>query len=171
MNNLVQRGTASAAAVAFNTTTLGTNSAIYLALFRSDDWSGNLYSFPLDADTGAINATPAWDAASVLDARDLSTDDRVILTHDGTDGAAFQWNSLTASQQNDLRTNPADGTLQDNATGRARLAFIRGDRACEISASGSCSYSDSADNSTFTTRAFRDRGSRLGDIVHAGRHQ
>ncbi|MBI5462895.1 MAG: hypothetical protein HY941_11990 [Gammaproteobacteria bacterium] len=155
----------SAAAVAFNTTSLSTNSQVYLALFNSDDWDGDLMAYALNPFTGAISATANWRAASQLDNRNTSSDPRTILTSNGTDGTAFQWTSLTATQKNDLRTNSA-GTLDNEATGMARLGFLRGDRNCETgSTSGTCSYTDGTN--TFNSKTLRARASRLGDIIHS----
>ncbi|MFC1748857.1 pilus assembly protein [Pseudomonadota bacterium] len=141
--------TGSAAAVAFNSSSLNANSDVYLALFNSTAWSGDLKSYPLDPNTGAISSTANWGAASVLNLRDLSVSPRKILTHDGSDGVAFQWANLSVAQKNDLRTNSAGGTDSD-AIAQARLNFIRGDRSNEGSGNN-----------------FRVRSSRLGDIVHS----
>lgn len=155
----------SAAAVAFNTTSLSTNSKVYLALFNSDDWDGDLMAYALDPFTGNINANASWRAASQLDSRNLTSSPRTILTSDGTEGTAFQWGSLTTAQKNDLRTNSA-GTLDTEATGMARLAFLRGDRGCEEgNTTGTCSYSDGTN--TFNSKTLRARASRLGDIIHS----
>ncbi len=62
------------------------------------------------------------------------------------------------------KLNP-NGTVANDATGMARLGYIKGDRACEVTGTGTCSYSDGTN--TYTTKAFRDRASRLGDIVHS----
>ncbi len=155
----------SAAAVAFNTTSLNTNSELYLALFNSGDWDGDLLAFPLNAVTGAVSSTSSWSAANKLDAMTS----RTILTYNPSvaDGVAFQWNDLDSSQQNDLRTN-SSGTLDSVAAGLARLGFIRGDRGCEASnTSDPCNYVDAGTGTSFTSKSFRDRASRLGDIVHS----
>ena len=145
-NDIVAQ-TGSAGAVAFNSTSLGTNTDLYLALFNSGEWSGDLLAYPLDPVSGAVGAASSWSAATQLDARDLTSSPRVILTYNGSDGAAFQWGSLTAAQQTDLMTNPSGG-LDSSTVGSDRLDFLRGDRSNE----------GTGDN-------FRVRGSRLGDIV------
>ncbi|MEJ2346910.1 MAG: PilC/PilY family type IV pilus protein [Gammaproteobacteria bacterium] len=150
LGNIAGR-TGSAAAVTFNTSTLGTNSAVYVALFNSTGWTGDLVSYPLDPVTGDVGTTPNWQAADVLDNRNLATSPRVMLTYNGTDGAAFQWGDLTTAEQNDLRTNSGGGT-DAVAEGQARLNFIRGDRS----------------NESPNGYGFRKRQSLLGDIVHSG---
>ncbi|HHM04225.1 MAG TPA: hypothetical protein ENJ19_00595 [Gammaproteobacteria bacterium] len=140
----------SAAAVAFNSTSLNTTSSVFLALFNSEGWSGDLSAYPLDAVTGEVQSTALWQAATELDARNISSTPRVILSYDGSQGIPFQWDNLTTAQQNDLRTN-ANGGTDSEALGQSRLDFIRGDRSNEG-----------------TGNNFRVRASRLGDVVHAG---
>lgn len=142
------KGQSSAAAVAFNTTTLDTGSVVYQAKFNpSDNWRGELVALNLAQD-GSLSST-AWNAGDALDTQ--SPGSRVILTYDDNTkkGIPFKWNKLTTAQKNDLRTNPAGGT--DNTTiGEARLDYIRGDRSDEGSGNN-----------------FRLRSGVLGDIVHS----
>ncbi len=161
----IQGRLGSAASVAFNTGSLSTNSEVYLALFNSERWNGNLLAYDLDADTGSINTTPTWAAAGRLNARDLSVKPRVLLTYDGKDGIALQWADLTKAQKNDFRTNTSGG-LDNEATGMARHGYIRGDRGCEFSSSETCYYDDGSD--TYTSKGLRERAGRLGDIIHSG---
>ncbi|MBL4851070.1 MAG: hypothetical protein JKY90_02140 [Gammaproteobacteria bacterium] len=160
--------TGSAAAVTFNTSSLSTNSEIYLALFNSDSWSGDLLSFALDPVSGDISNTPTWSASTVLTDRILSNAPRTILTYSATtnDGIPFQWANLDIAQKNDLRTN-ADGSPPNDATARARLEYLRGDRSCEANSTGNaCSVTEGGDD--YDDKNLRDRNSRLGDIVHSG---
>lgn len=161
----IQGRIGSAASVAFNTGSLSTNSEVYLALFNSERWNGDLLSFDLDPGTGNISPSPSWSAAVRLTTRNLSSNPRTLLTYDGTDGIAFAWSELTTVQKNDFRTNSA-GALDNEATGMARHGYIRGDRGCEFSSADSCYYTDGTN--TFNTKAFRERSSRLGDIIHSG---
>lgn len=163
--------TGSAASVAFNSGTLSTNTQVYLALFNSENWSGDIRAFDLDPNTGKIDS-PSWGtdpntgdpigAADILDAANVST--RTILTYDGADGIPLQWSDLTAGQKADFRTNPSGGT-DNEATGMARLGHLRGDRGCESGSTATCLYNDGSN--TYNTRGLRARGSRLGDIVHS----
>lgn len=130
-----------ASAVTFNTATLETNSAVYLAFFNSGNWSGDLVSFPLDG-LGNIDLSSAWSAATLLDSSNPSPGTRVILTQNGASGVGFRWSNLNTYQQADLNSVPG-------GNGQAGLDFIRGDRSNEGSGK------------------FRVRGSILGDIVHS----
>jgi type IV pilus assembly protein PilY1 len=161
----IQGRVGSAASVAFNTGSLSTNSQVYLALFNSERWNGNLLGYDLDPHTGAISSTPSWSASGRLDARNLLTNPRTLLTYDGSDGIAFQWSELTTAQKDDFRTNSGGG-LDNEATGMARHGYLRGDRGCEFSSTESCNYNDGVN--TFNSKAFRERGGRLGDIIHSG---
>ncbi|MEO1202329.1 MAG: PilC/PilY family type IV pilus protein [Pseudomonadota bacterium] len=161
----IQSRTGSSSSVAFNTGSLSTNSQLYLALFNSERWSGDLLAYNLDPNSGNITAVPAWSAGTQLTARNLQTAPRTILTYDGDDGIPLRWASLTAAQKADLRTNPS-GAVDNEATGMARLGYLRGDRACERASGGSCYYDDGSD--VYTDKALRVRASRLGDIVHSG---
>ena len=157
----------SSAAVTFNSATLGTNSAVYLALFNSSSWSGDLLAYDLNDTTGAIEGN-TWSAATQLDGLSNSSaiSNRTILTYNGSQGVALRWptdyqspttTELSTSQLQDLLTNAdyAFGTITGtekaaNATyGGEVINFLRGDSSNEGS-------------------LFRNRTSRLGDIVHAG---
>jgi len=152
--------TGAASAVTFNSGELTADSNVYLALFNSANWSGDLFSYNLDANNGDIT-TVNWSAADKLDNR---TSDRTILTLGATDGVPFRWDQLTLAQQSDLCSGAA-GCLDDNGTpndtsddsisgnldmAQARLDYLRGDRSNELSG-----------------YEFRPRSSRLGDIVHS----
>ena len=161
----IQSRIGSSASVAFNTGSLSTNSEVYLALFNSEQWNGDLVAFGLDPETGDISPSAKWSAGTRLTTRNLSTDPRTILTYDGTDGTAFVWDKLTTTQQADFRTS-ASGTLDNEATGMARHGHMRGDRACEFSSPATCYYDDGVD--VFNVKSLRERNGRLGDIVHSG---
>ncbi|MCP5132158.1 MAG: hypothetical protein H6976_00690 [Gammaproteobacteria bacterium] len=148
--NIITSSIGSAAAVTFNTSQLSTNSNVYLALFNSSNWTGDLLSYSLNPENGQISSTAAWSAADKLDNKAPST--RIIYTSNNG-GVPFVWDSLSDAQKNDLRTTPPSppaSVLLDNFA-KARLNFIRGDRSNE----GKQGYK------------FRSRGSVLGDIVHS----
>jgi len=139
--------TGAAAAVAFNTTTLSTDTDVYLALFNSTRWSGDLIAYGLDPNTGIISNSPTWNAGDLLDTRSYTG--RNIFTFDGSAGLAFNsFSNLTRAQQDDLNT---DASGNNDRLGSARFNYIRGYRGDENSGNN-----------------FRIRDSVLGDIVHAG---
>jgi len=150
------KGTSSSAAVAFNTTTLDTDSVVYQALFNpTEDWKGELIATKLNAD-GTLADSPKWNAGDKLNNKSRASrkiiTSRVIVTPGTPDtsrltGIPFKvLTDLSASQQADLNTGPS--AIDSN--GQARLDYLRGDRSNESK-----------------DLFFRDRTNILGDIVHS----
>jgi type IV pilus assembly protein PilY1 len=151
--------TQSVASVAVNSTGLSTSSVVYQSQFLSSDsfqdWTGNLYAFPVAA-TGVVDTLPAdalWSAATLLDAQSWDTG-RMIATWDPVvqAGIPFRWNASTTAVSgiassttlgHDFTTFAADPNGQDV------LQFLRGSNAQEIRNGG----------------LFRNRTHKLGDIV------
>lgn len=174
--NIAQRR-ATLSAVSFNTTTLTAGTLLFQATADASDWSGGLLAFNTQdyltdlADNGSIDTTlPDWDAASVLDGfTDLEIASRLVLTRGASvDGVvASTWASLSAAQQADLRTN-STGTQDAVAVGQARLAYLLGDRSCEVLGAGTCATDINGDGSVDSAdKSLRERGSRLGDILNS----
>lgn len=148
LSNLASRVTSSSS-VAANTTQLNTGARIYRARFDSSDWSGQLQSFKLDS-LGAIVANYEWGAEEKLALQvSPNSDSRAIITWNGG-GVPFQWASLSATQQTDLRTPPSGGAPDAASVGQQRLEFLRGWSANEGTGIGQ-----------FRARA----GKILGDII------
>ena len=148
--------TATAAAVAVNSAKLTTSSVVYLTEFNTNRWQGNLYAYKIiDLTLGTLASTPTWGAGTVLTARDITAEPRVILTYDHSatspDGVAFQWSNLNAEQMADLSINPSGNVDSDITIAQKRLDFLRGDRSNE----GAGEF-------------FRERASLLGDLVNSG---
>ncbi|WP_029131954.1 pilus assembly protein [Sedimenticola selenatireducens] len=165
----IGKRTGSAAAVSFNSTSLQTDTKIFQAKFDSGDWNGDLRALELtQAGVGGV----AWEAGGVLDARNLATDPREIITYNPTEnkGVPFSWPAdYTSLSQTDVDSNavedllanaPFSSTTTDpaeiaanQAYGADILAYFRGDHSKEGSG----------------TTDFRSRnGHRLGDIIHSG---
>nr|WP_288256248.1 PilC/PilY family type IV pilus protein [uncultured Pseudomonas sp.] len=157
ISNEVQSTTAS---LATNSTRLETDTAVFQSRLDSRFWSGDLLARRVGSN-GAVEENPAWNAAQNLDNwANVATRKIFTITPDttaGTDGefianngVNFIWGSLASSQQA-LLTLPTDA---GNVTGANRLAYLRGDRSLEITTED-------------RTKPFRQRGSRLGDIVNS----
>lgn len=115
--NRVMAKSSSAAALAANSTRLGTGTAVFQARFDSTNWSGDLYAIPLNPD--GSTASTAWNAAAQLPAHDA----RKIYTWGGTAGVPFTFDGLSAAQRDQLTTNVA---TQDEL-----IDYLRGDGANE----------------------------------------
>ncbi|MEW6646334.1 MAG: PilC/PilY family type IV pilus protein [Pseudomonadota bacterium] len=140
----------SSASIVADSVTLETGTHIYQAQFDSSNWTGTVQAFPLDMD-GNIGAAQ-WSAQEQVDTTHYDTGRTILTYRPGTaagDGPiAFRWASLSAAQQTLLNTNPV--TAAADALGADRLNYLRGDTSEELrNGSGS----------------FRNRDSRLGDIV------
>ncbi len=143
--------TSSASSVATNSTSLQTGSRIYQARFNSNDWSGQLLSYPIDFN-GAISPTPDWDSGQLINVQ--TPNDRRILTWN-TDplapsaGVPFRFASLSTAQKTALDINSLGA---NDGRGADRLLWMRGETTHEGSSAGK----------------FRRRPvSRLGDIVNS----
>ena len=143
----------SVASVAFNSSQLSSDSAVFQAKFDSARWNGSLQAFPL-SDTGVIEAE-AWDAADKLDA--LALADRNVFTYneDTNEGAEFTLATISAAQKADLwagQDSDDDGdTSNDDEDAQLLLEYLLGDRS----------------NEGTDAIEFRVRTSRLGDIVNS----
>lgn len=145
----IEDQTGSAAAITFNSSTITSNNSTFVVMFKSNYWSGMIYNYDINVLTGEISTTSNWEASDNLDNRNLQSDDRTIITHNGADGVPFRWGSLNEDQKNDLKTN-STGNLDSDAIGQERLNYIRGSRSNEAKKLN-----------------FRKRSSRLGDIIHS----
>ncbi|WP_417227671.1 pilus assembly protein [Amphritea sp.] len=155
-----------ASALTANSARLDTDSALFNALMDSTLWSGDLTALEISP-SGVLATANTWSAADTLDAvaeSDLAS--RKIFTSTyavedsstgitlNTGGVNFQWSDLSSEQREMLRITPASGPLTTEALAQQRLDFLRGSRAEEQTL-------------TNTSKPFRRRGSRLGDIVNS----
>lgn len=141
--------------IAANSNYLATNLFTYLAGYSPLRYSGILTARPIDAMTGAIKATETWNAGDLLDAITTSNlTNRVVLSYGGTTPAGIPfktYSSLPSAMQTPLGKN-SGGT--NDSKGQDRVDYLRGERTKELS-------------STNTSGVFRQRDSRLGDIVNS----
>lgn len=148
------------ASLATNSTRLETDTAVFQSRLDNRFWSGDLLARRIGSD-GVVASDPAWKAAEKLDNLS-SVDSRKIFTVTpattpgssgeliSSNGVNFFWGSLHSTQQALLqRAAETDPTMA-----QSRLAYLRGDRTNEITTND-------------RTKPFRQRGSRLGDIVNS----
>lgn len=133
----------SAAAVATNSTSLNSGSAIYQAKFDPSDWSGQLLAY-LVGTAGSIPNSPSWDASTVLPSS------RTIITYKPSNrrGIPFAWPSnpsTPAATEMDTSQSSAVGSS-------AVLDYLRG---------------SSANEGTGPTNYRQRLISKLGDIVNS----
>lgn len=163
----------SASATTSNPNVTAGDNYVFSSTFRSAEWYGELERRQLDLTTGQPMAgAPDWTAGAQLDAKVT----RTIYTLDPSAAnklKSFEWANLTATEKGyftaayigTTATPPlsqycASGVICLNATAQANadeetlVNFIRGDRTHE----------GSIDD---TTKYFRQRSRRLGDIVNS----
>ncbi|HEY6513675.1 MAG TPA: PilC/PilY family type IV pilus protein [Burkholderiaceae bacterium] len=162
----------SASATTSNPNVTAGDNYVFSSTFRSAEWYGELERRQLDVVTGQLAAAADWTAGAQLDAKTT----RTIYTFDA--GAAtklksFEWANLTAAEQAyftktymastaspPLSQFCASGSMclsaasQTAAGGAPLVNFLRGDRSNEGSADDTSKY-------------FRQRARRLGDIVNS----
>ena len=186
INAAIEGQSGTAAAVTFNSSTLSSQSAVYQALFNTQRWSGQLRSIPLDGFTGDVltdceeGTNNCWYAEKMLDAQSS----RTILTYNPVSKRAvdFAYNvssadytTITSSDttseiipktmiddfcaSHDIPFPCNASTAADSTKVAANMAYmedlvnyLRGDRTHE---------------STTSSRDFRIRAHRLGDVVNS----
>ncbi|MDO8305048.1 pilus assembly protein [Herminiimonas sp.] len=146
---------------------------LFLAMYRTSFWDGDLKAKTIDPSTGAVAATESWSAQAKLDTKVTATSEtRTIYTSSGSASdklKTFTWANLTAdekayfnsmcaptvrlSQCSDSVGGPNLTTVQrDLIPGENLLKFIRGQNG----------YEDQAGN---TNPIYRDREHVLGDMI------
>jgi type IV pilus assembly protein PilY1 len=146
----------STASSAVNTTGLNINSVVYQSQFVTSDiyqdWTGNVYAYPIDPNTGAVDTLPAdiiFSAQAQLDAQPS----RLIATWDPVQNSAipFEWhpgngpNGIGAASPLGMALQ----TFTPDTNGQDVLQYLRGSTAQEVRNGG----------------PFRNRSHLLGDIV------
>lgn len=129
LDSIVARATAAGTAAAASSAVLQSNSLLYNALFRSDDWSGNIEARALNVTTGQPG-TLTWNAESLLASRPWQAtgepNPRNLLTRTEA-GTAVQLvlGNLGPLQQAALSVNPP-GAATTTATVENRVNWLRG---------------------------------------------
>jgi type IV pilus assembly protein PilY1 len=145
---------ASGASVSVNGEELGSDTTLYQAVYSSDTWTGDIYAYPMDPDTGEILRTESdlkWKASGkagsphglqVLD----WDEDRKIITYntvqdENGSGVPFRLGSLSDEQKTALDS----GWATDPTVAGKMVEYLRGNEIV----------------------GFRPRTRKLGDIVHS----
>jgi len=149
--------TASASAVATNSTRLDTNTLIFQALFDNGKWTGRLLAYPIKPDGSIDTANPTWDTdtAGLIPAYGS----RNIFSYNTTSlaGVDFTWANLDSAQQTSLMT-AAEISATNTTNAQKRVTYIRGNLADEQTFDA---------NNNVTGGIFRKRAKLLGDIVNS----
>ena len=143
MENVMSR-IGSGASISINGQELQAGSLIFQASYSTDNWTGDVKAYALNQSSGAvIRDNSVWSASDELE--NTAYGSRVIATFNpaASAGIPFQYDQLTGAQKL-LLDSDAD-------TAESMLNYLRGDNANEQQNGG----------------FFRNRNSKLGDIVHS----
>ena len=159
-------GSAAAAATS-NLEPVAGDNYVYVALYRTVKWDGDLQAKTIDPNTGVISSTAVWAAQPLLDSTvSASSDTRTIYTFNNTASnglKSFTWANLNASEQAYFTNMCAasaklsqcatlTAAQQTAASGQNLVNYIRGQYG----------YEDQASNAD---RIYRDREHVLGDMI------
>jgi len=158
----IQARTGSASSVSINGDqlygTIGEDVRVFQASYSSGTMSGDVKSYQLDQETGEVlTEDPVWAAAQLLDTRvsSLGHQDRIIVTRDlasGGGGIPFTHTAISLNGTTEqLEYLTPDWSASAAATTENLINYLRGEQTHELRQAG----------------PFRDRTSRLGDIVHS----
>jgi len=153
------------ASLSINGEELYAGTTMFQASYSTDGWTGDVFAYTINAITGEVligeglaiwtaseelGSGSDWDTVSWDTGREIATfnPDPLVET-----GIKFRWANLTTDQKAFLSDDPHTGAVVENdiVAGEARLEYLRGNNAQEERNSGN----------------FRDRFSKLGDIVHS----
>lgn len=103
----------SASSVSINATSITSDSAVYQAVFNSQDWSGDLFAYPI-SNTG-VGDTSIWKASQNIPA---PSERKLFITGSDKATVEFLWSNLTAADRTALGSEDV-------------LKYLRGERSKE----------------------------------------
>jgi type IV pilus assembly protein PilY1 len=136
--------------IAASSSTLETGLNAFIAGYDATKWKGSLVARPINSTTGSIGTKDAWNVATLLDDKNYKPANRFVASYNGSAGINWKTFSDLPNAQKDRLKRDSNGDVDNK--GQERVDYLRGDRTKEASESGGI---------------FRDRGSRLGDIVNS----
>ena len=145
----------STASAAVNSTGLNANSIVYQSQFVTSDvdqdWTGNLFAFPINSTSGVVSTTtPYWSAQPLLDTK-AAAGTRLIATWDPVQNAGipFEWSAGAPGIASATVLGQDLQAFLPDTNGSDVLQYLRGGTAQERNNGGQ----------------FRNRSHILGDIV------
>jgi type IV pilus assembly protein PilY1 len=138
----IDQRTSSASSASVNSGSISSDSRVYQARFNSANWTGELLSYQVNSDGSLTDPDDPgnWEAVKKIPASGLR---QIITTNSNGAAVPFAWSNLDSTRRGQLHANTT--TAQDT------LNYLRGDASKEVANQGT----------------FRDRASKLGDIVNS----
>ena len=169
LSGLQARIAAGAAAATSNLQPVAGDNFAFTAEYTTVEWTGDLKARTLDLTTGALSAMPLWSAQSVLQARNLGSSPRTIVTATTNVGSyptglkAFQYSTLTPTEQGYFNPNQLP---QYTSWSAAQIATSTATNLIDY-LKGDATYNDTSVNPPLATDLYRTRNAILGDIIDA----
>ena len=120
LEEITERVDTSATSAATSAAVLQTDTLLYSASFRSDDWSGTVSALAISQADGSVGEE-VWNAETIIAASNKG--ERNLITHDGSVGVTLQYSQLSGTQK-DALDHDADGNKDDR--GSDRISWLRG---------------------------------------------
>jgi len=156
--DLAYEGTLTGSGATFSSNFLSTGSLVYQSSFEEENWSGDVNGY-VASTSGTYPTTPTWSAATKLDSL-TNVSERLIYTRSnepvtaGMQGNVFAFNSDNSSN---LSENQRISLLADTANSTDTITtvidYLRGDKSKEVT--------------SILTSGYRERSSRLGDVINS----
>lgn len=174
LNGIQARRGASAAAATSNLEPVAGDNNVYVAMYQTVKWDGDLVSFSIDPTTGALSGDPKWSAQEKLDKQfedgvgerkikyfstsaesgNLKEFEEGNLT---TDGLGVWFQNLCEKEEPPAQCEGMSETRLKAANSAENLVnYLRGDKSKEVDA-----------NNAEDNQLYRMREHLLGDIVNA----
>ncbi|WP_006788254.1 pilus assembly protein [Thiorhodospira sibirica] len=157
LTDIIARASSSSSSAAASSAVLQSDTLIYTAGFRSEDWSGTFTARRINADGSVSNVSCAecWDAEVKLAAhnpvsRNIFTRAVGTSSSGSGGGVSLTWSSLHTNQRAALNHTPENTS---DSLGEARLNWLRGTRGTE--------------HSSLRSRTETGNKRLLGDIIHS----
>ncbi|MBK9161413.1 MAG: hypothetical protein IPM27_07580 [Nitrosomonadales bacterium] len=103
LSGVTARTGSAAAAATSNLEPVAGDNFLFIALYRTNYWDGDLQAKTIDPQTGDVSADPIWTAQPLLDVKvGTTTDTRTIYTYDGSTAnnlKPFLYASLSATEK------------------------------------------------------------------------
>jgi type IV pilus assembly protein PilY1 len=152
------------------------DNAVFLGMYTTVLWEGNIKALTIDPGSGAVSTTPAWEAKTTLAAQvGVTTDSRNIHFFDASVAnklASFTFANLNSAGKGAYFQNvcsmaqPLSQCPEITALGATELANANSGTNLVNYLRGRKAFEDIAGN-TDDARLFRGRNTPLGDLVNA----
>jgi type IV pilus assembly protein PilY1 len=184
LNGVQSRTGSSSAAATSNLEPVAGDNFVYVALYRTLKWDGDLKAFEIDPATGELSGSELWSSQEELDEQVRNAEAATTAT----DGRTIKYFNDSATTSNKLKDFTEDNLATDGLISHfqnvcARTTTIEQCTSTNLTNAqkdvandaenminylrGRTTYEDDVNNSVAANRIYRGRDHVLGDIVNA----